>query len=105
MASFQETAFHDMPVNVDGNSYKSCTFGPNVILVYSGGDVPGMEHCRIHPPARWEFEDAAQRTLTQLRNIYHGYGDWGKQVIDETFEKIRQPLSAGDWRRTFPDQD
>ncbi len=85
---FRDCQFSGTTEVLDGNSYTKCTFH-KCTLVYSGGDLPKMEACHSYD-CNWKFEGAADRTIAFLRATYHGGGDGGKELIEKTFENIRQ---------------
>jgi hypothetical protein len=89
MAVFDRRTFENATEVLDGNEYKACEFH-NCRLVYRGGALPGIAHCNFNK-CRWDFEDAAGRTITFMRGLYHGMGPAGKQLIEETFGNIGRP--------------
>jgi hypothetical protein len=74
---------------VDGNTYKDCKFNA-CRLVYRGGPIPGIQNCEFHN-CTWQFENAAERTLTFMRLIYHGMGPRGPELVEGAFDEIRKP--------------
>ncbi|MCA8999519.1 MAG: hypothetical protein KDA80_21165 [Planctomycetaceae bacterium] len=90
MSEFKEETFTGDPVEIDGNRYENCTF-ENCTLVFKGGGLPALINCKINN-CRWEFREGADRTIAFLRGLYHGLGDNGKQVIEQTVEAIKRPM-------------
>ncbi len=74
---------------LDGNEYENCTF-ENCQLLYRGGPIPRVVGCQFNN-CQWRFEDAAERTLLFMRQLYHGMGAGGKQLMEATINIIRQP--------------
>jgi hypothetical protein len=76
---------------IDGNHYTDCRF-ENCTMVYRGGEVPHITGCQFSN-CSWEFDGAAERTLLFMRQMYHGMGAGGAQLIEGTINALRQPLS------------
>jgi hypothetical protein len=74
---------------VDGNRYTNCKFD-RCAIVYGGGPIPHLIDCTLDN-CSWHFEDAAERTLAFLHHLYHGTGEGGREMIESTFEMVRQP--------------
>lgn len=74
-------------VLLDNATFKSCVF-KNCTLVYSGTGPVSLIDCVFERPS-WRFTGAADNTLKFLRALYHGMGDTGKQLVENTFEQIR----------------
>lgn len=82
-----EQTFNGVSVNTDGNAYQRCQFA-NCTLVYSGGEIPSMEHCSI-ANCTWQFADAAQRTIRFLGAFYTNPDPVAKQLVEQVFNSIR----------------
>ena len=82
---------HDL-IQIDGKRFIECTFN-NCTFEYTGIENPGFENCTLND-CSWRFADAAEKTINFMRAIYHGFGDYGIDLIERTFENIRkgQPL-------------
>ena len=74
---------------LDGNEFADCKFD-NCQLLYRGGVIPKVEGCQFNN-CQWRFEDSAERTLVFMRQLYHGMGAGGKQLMESTMNYIRQP--------------
>jgi hypothetical protein len=75
---------------IDGNQYVNCRF-ENCQLVFSGGELPTINSCHFDN-CRWQFEEAAERTLLFMKNLYHGMGPGGVELIEATLNAIREPI-------------
>jgi hypothetical protein len=42
---------------------------------------------------QWQFGDAAERTLNFMRQVYHGMGQGGAELVEATLNAIRQPVT------------
>jgi hypothetical protein len=62
------TIFNHETVVLDGEFYSDCEFR-DCRLIYRGGEVPHFENCRFEE-CDWKFEDAAARTLAQLKLVW-----------------------------------
>ena len=90
MARFDGRAFRDERVIVEGNEHYNCTF-ENCVMVISGADGKGaMVGNRFGAGITWTFEGAARRTLEYLNAMYHGFGDAGREQVEEIFATIRR---------------
>lgn len=78
--------FENERVAVDGKAFEGCIF-KNAVLVYSGGELPKLDHC-VFNGYRWEFEGAAKTTLELLRALYQG-GD--HYTVADVFAAIQAP--------------
>jgi hypothetical protein len=92
MAKHVGEQFKDQRVLLDGESYERCEFN-KCVIVYGGGPLSDLVGCSFHE-CRFELEDAAQRTLEFLNAIYHGFGNVGMRLVEETFISIRRPRAA-----------
>lgn len=85
---FDKKAFKNDDVRLDGNTFIECTF-KNCVMVYGGGPPPVMNLCHFHD-VNWSFVEQAGNTLELMRSIYHGAGDGGRHMIEQTFDEIRK---------------
>lgn len=76
---------------IDGNQYNDCRF-TNCKLIFRGGELPRISGCHFEN-CQWQFEEAAERTLVLMRQLYHGMGPGGAQLIEATINQLRQPLA------------
>jgi len=83
-----EDTFRDTRVAVDGHEYRGCKF-IRCTIVYSGGAPPQFVDC-LFQGSTWAFEDAASRTIAFMTALYHGMGEGGRALIEQTFEAIRR---------------
>ena len=88
---FKERDFSNATELMDGNTYHTCKF-EKCHLVYRGGAIPSIENCQFHD-CTWQFENAAERTLTFMKLIYHGMGERGPELVESAFAEIRKPLA------------
>lgn len=75
---------------IDGNQYDNCRF-ENCTMVYRGGEIPHISGCQFDN-CSWQFDGAAERTLLFMRQLYHGMGAGGAQLIEATLDALRQPM-------------
>jgi hypothetical protein len=76
---------------IDGKHYVDCRF-ENCKLIYRGGGIPRITGCHFEN-CQWQFEDAAERTLLFMRQLYHGMGAGGAQLVEATLAQLRQPIT------------
>jgi hypothetical protein len=79
----------DVTEVIDGNHYTDCRF-EKCLMIYRGGDIPHINGCQFET-CTWKFEGAAERTLTFMRQVYHGMGAGGRQLIEATMQQVRKP--------------
>jgi hypothetical protein len=95
MARFEGRTFRNERLTVEGNEYIGCNID-ECVLVFSGDDAPSvMEHNIIGQQVTWTFEGAAGRTLAYLHAVYHGFGDGGREKVEEIFAAIRRSRPQG----------
>ena len=76
---------------IDGNTYSECRF-EKCKMIFRGGEIPRISGCHFED-CQWQFEDAAERTLLFMRQLYHGMGSGGAQLIEATLSQLRQPIT------------
>jgi hypothetical protein len=86
---YVDRSFADSRQELDGNHYTNCRFD-RCDISYRGGEIPNIVDCKFDD-CNWHFEDAAERTLAFMHYLYHGTGESGREMIEQTFELIRQP--------------
>jgi len=70
-------------VTLDGEHFSSCEFR-DCRLVYSGGEPPVFQDCRIED-CDWKVEDAAANTLAFLKAVW---GAGGKAPVQGMIKEI-----------------
>ncbi len=96
----QGKSFTGVTEVIDGNQYNECHF-QNCRMIYRGGELPRISGCHFEN-CQWQFEDAAERTLIFMRQLYHGMGSGGAQLVEATLAQLRQPLSPPPAEATPP---
>jgi hypothetical protein len=77
MQSIANQSFTDKTLDVDGKVFVRCTF-ERCRLVFHGTDVFSHTDCRIGDSCTFVLEDAAARTIRQLREIRNAGGTFGE---------------------------
>ncbi len=80
--------YSETRVLLDNQEFRDCTFD-NCELEFSGTGPVVMDGCHFENP-KFVFTGAAQNTLQFMRNLYHGLGKDGKDIIESTFRNIRK---------------
>jgi hypothetical protein len=70
MTTYQNRAFANQNIVVDGNRYVACSFR-NVGLVYTGGDLPSFEGCTFQSISL-QLGGAALSTVRYLSGLHQG---------------------------------
>src|ERR1700730_5689922 len=90
--SYQNHTFRNESVELSGGWFHGCTF-ENCKLIYRGDLSPTFKDNHFIDSV-FEFADAAMRTIYFLSGIYHA-GNGGREVVEDTFERIRQKTIHG----------
>jgi len=85
---FEKQTFTDQEIRLDGNEFVECQF-KNCTVTYGGGPIPKLAGCSF-VDIRLSFAEAALNTLAFMTILCQGFGEGGKQLIEQTFENIRQ---------------
>ncbi|MGJ3239676.1 MAG: hypothetical protein ACFE0Q_13280 [Anaerolineae bacterium] len=70
MAWIENASYENERVQIDGKSYRDCTF-TDVTLVYSAGILPIFENCTFNN-IQLDFSAEADNTLLFLSGLYRG---------------------------------
>lgn len=81
------SSFNGVRVELDNKEFTDCTF-VNCLLIYAGGAPPSLVRCRFDNSG-FEFTGAAANSLAFLSAIYHGFGEAGQVIVENTFDAIR----------------
>lgn len=92
MTDYEGQTFTNEQIHLDGNSYTNCYF-ENCNLIYSGGELPNLVGNEL-VQTTMSFGESASRTIQFMRAIYHGFGETGRELIDNTFEQIMRSSPA-----------
>ena len=90
--NYDNRTFRDESVELTGNRFHGCTF-ERCKLVYRG-DISPTFHDNQFIDSVFMFADSAMRTIYFLSNIYHA-GPGGREVVEETFQRIRERTIHG----------
>ena len=77
------TLYNHETVTLDGEHFADCEF-QDCRLVYGGGAVPSFSNCRF-VNCEWRLDDAAARTLEQLKLIW---AQGGKATVQALIKDI-----------------
>lgn len=75
-------------IELGENQFRNCRF-ESCRLVYDGSAGVRIEDCAFED-SRLELVDEAGNTLSFLQNLFHGFGEDGRLVVENFFEQIRQ---------------
>lgn len=85
--------FSSQEIHLDYNEFIGCAF-TECTLIYHGYGVVSLVDCSFNN-VKWTFSDAAANTLKFMAGLYHGAGEGGKQLIDQTFANIKANRVSG----------
>jgi Predicted nucleotide-binding protein containing TIR-like domain len=89
---YQGEHFSDGSVQLDGNEYYECVF-TRMAMVYSAISPVVLQGCEFHD-CKWNFDGPAALAVRFMSGIYNGLGEDGKQLIENTFDNIRDAAGA-----------
>ncbi|WP_434616565.1 TIR domain-containing protein [Arthrobacter sp. A5] len=90
---FVGRTFEDEDIILDGHVYENCIFR-QVRFSYSAISGIGMSRCKFHE-CRWAFNGPAASTLAFMSATYNGLGEAGRNIVNKTFDNIRDGRSFG----------
>jgi len=88
LTRIMDSSFKDTVVTLDGIHYERCVF-ENCTIQYSGLGEFGLVGCSFNS-CRWAFSGPAANTLTFMKHIYKDMGQFGKELVESTFENIKK---------------
>jgi hypothetical protein len=92
MSNFKECTFTNSTVRLDNNEYVNCKF-EKCIIEFAGEGPVGLDGCAFSG-CQWVLVGYARNTLNFLGSMYHGMGDFGKEMVEATFTNIKTPQNA-----------
>ena len=81
--------FENEDVVIDFTMYEQCRF-KNCKIIYYGHGAVQMTSCDFLD-CRYELTGPAAAAIQYLRALYHGNNIGGKELVEATFQAIRQP--------------
>lgn len=85
---FRDQTIENQDVTLDGNSFMRCTFR-NCRMIFRASASSHMESCQFLDGVTFHMEGAADLTMQFLTACYHGMGDGGRDLVENTFRNIR----------------
>ncbi len=86
MNEIKGKTFSKEDVHLDFNGFIDCKF-VECNIIYHGFGPSGLEGCSFEK-VRWNFSDAAAKTLNFMSGLYAGGGEGGKKLIEDTIKNI-----------------
>ncbi|MCE9874053.1 hypothetical protein LZ667_22105 [Hafnia alvei] len=84
----KNNSFKDTLVTLDGIHYEGCSF-ENCTIQYSGLGEFGLVGCSFNR-CKWAFSGPAANTLNFMRHVYKDMGQFGKELVESTFENLKK---------------
>lgn len=84
----RDEAFVDEEIHLGEDHYVDCSFEA-CRLLYDGSPGVRIQNCSFED-TRLELTGQAGNTLSFLQNIYHGFGEDGRAVVENLFDQIRE---------------
>jgi hypothetical protein len=97
--NYQNKSFENISVRLDGGVFETCSFR-GCTLIFAGGSIPVFSECGFEG-CRWQFEEAAGRTVAFIRAVADVMGPEGPPLIQDLFprsgplDRARQVLDSG----------
>ncbi|EIU6832498.1 hypothetical protein L5168_004505 [Vibrio parahaemolyticus] len=88
MNKFTDCTFEKATIRLDNTEYKGCVFN-NCIIEYAGQGPISLDSCDFNG-CQWTLVGSAQNTMQFLSSMYHGMGEFGQQMVEATFNNIKQ---------------
>lgn len=88
MNKFMYSNFEDTTIDLDGKHFENCNF-KNCVIRFNGNALFTLIGCNFHT-CKWTLDGPASTTIQFLRMMYKDMGDFGKQMVDATFENIKK---------------
>ena|ERR1700730_925705 len=85
---YRNTKFQATSVDMDGKAFIDCTF-EGCTIRFSGIAPMSVTGCTF-TNCSLALADSASLTISYLKAIYHGLGEWGKKSVENLFEDIRK---------------
>ena len=85
---YRDRTFENESILLDGNTFSGCTFR-NCRLVFKGMSPVSMMVNQMEG-VHWVMEGPAAATIAFMTAIYHGAGEGGRELIEQTFANIRR---------------
>ena len=84
--NFRNT-YNGVKVRIDNQSFEECSF-INCTIEYGGTGPISLTGCKFKS-CNWVFIDYAQNTLNFMQTMYHHMDEFGKSMIEATFQNIK----------------
>ncbi len=87
MVTFKSSTFIGQTVRLDHGSYESCDF-KDCVIEYGGEGPISLIGCNFKN-CNWQLVGPARNTVIFLKTMYESMGDFGKNMVDQTFNSIK----------------
>lgn len=84
----KDKEFRNEEVRLDDAEFENCSFD-RCTLIYGGSGPVSLVGSSFNN-VKWVFADAAQNTLQFMTSLYHGAGEGGRLLVEDTFQNIRR---------------
>src|SRR4051794_29040113 len=84
---YKET-FRNQILRIDGKRFEQCYF-EKCLLEYGGIEEVSFANCTLRD-VDWSFVGPASNTINFLSSLHNGFGELGRQVVEQLFESIRR---------------
>ena len=83
-----QNTYSGVRVRIDNQTFEGCIF-QNCIIEYAAEGPISLSGCSFNE-CQWVFVGSAQNTLNFMQVMYHGMGEFGQQMIEATFNNIKE---------------
>jgi hypothetical protein len=85
----RDQIIENQDVLLDGNTFTGCTFR-NCRLIFRATAPIQLSANHFKENVQWFLDGPAGMTLKFLASMYHGGGEGGRDLVENTFEQIRR---------------
>lgn len=93
MNRFESCNFTNQTIRIDHGAYKDCVF-TSCTIEYGGEGPISLVDCTFDR-CHWRLVGAAINTIRFLQTMYSSMGEFGEQMVEQTFNSIRSAPKAG----------
>ncbi len=88
MNKIENATYQKTRISLENMTYINCKF-EDCKIEFSGEGKVALSGCEFID-CQWVFVGAADNTLAFMNSMYHHFGDFGKQVVEATFQQLKQ---------------
>jgi hypothetical protein len=91
---YRDELIEGQDVLLDGRAFTGCTLR-DCRMIVKGMRPAKLSGCTFHN-VRWVLDGPAAQTIEFLAALYHDAGAGGRQLVEDTFDRIRRARQGPD---------